>query len=152
MDMPTFRDIRMRFRIKGFQCHHLFPTQVIENRVFSKFFADLGALGFDAQDFETNGMHLPCIEAQAVAFRKPMHRGGHPIYNQVVAEHISKLARLPASDGYIEIRLLQRVLRKGLSRSEIIRQRDAPLLSSKFRTLEDEATALYCQLDMALKN
>lgn len=149
--MPSFREIRMRYRIDGFQCHHLIPTQLIEKRAFSKLFESLGVLGFDSQDFETNGMHLPCTEKTALAFQKPMHRGPHPHYNQVVADHISPLTSMPVGNAYGQIRILQRQLRQGLRRDHMLCRNDAPMLSGRLRILEEEAAALYGLLNDALK-
>lgn len=150
--MLSFRDMRTRFRIDGFQCHHLVPTQVIEKPAFAKFFADLRRLGFDPQNFEANGMHLPCTEQTALIFDKPLHRGPHPLYNQMVSEHVSMLARMSPVDGYIHMGMLQRRLRKSLNRQDMIRLQDAPLLLRELRILEDEAAALYVPLEDILKH
>jgi A nuclease family of the HNH/ENDO VII superfamily with conserved AHH len=149
--MPSVRDMRMRWRIEGFQCHHVIPTQIIDKPPFERFFLNLQIFGFDPDDFETNGMHLPCPEQMAVIVGKPLHRGSHPQYNKLVAEHIAVLSPMPPAQAYVHVRVLQRQLRKALHRNEIICRNDTPALSRKLRILEDEATALYGFLDQALK-
>ncbi|MGL5839407.1 MAG: AHH domain-containing protein, partial [Sphingorhabdus sp.] len=82
--MATFRAVRSRVRINGFHCHHLIPIEVVERRVFAKLFGSVRTEGFDPNDFQSNGMHLPNTEKQAAIFRMPLHRGPHPRYNEMV--------------------------------------------------------------------
>ncbi|MGL5837355.1 MAG: AHH domain-containing protein, partial [Sphingorhabdus sp.] len=63
--------------------------------------------GFDPNDFQSNGMHLPNTEKQAAIFRMPLHRGPHPRYNEMVADHVARLVNLHPKTAAYQLRLLQ---------------------------------------------
>jgi hypothetical protein len=149
--MPSFREIRARCRIEGFHCHHIVPIELVEKPQFSILFGNLRAIGFDPQDFATNGMHLPCTEAMATIFGLPLHRGAHPQYNQMVAQQIAPLANLSVGDAYGRMRLLQKTLKQGLRRPEMVRRGDLPAMQPRLRMLEQEANALHGLLTDTLK-
>lgn len=115
----SFRDVRGRFRVEGFHCHHLIPVEIVDRRVFATFFGMVRAVGFDVDDFQANGMHLPCTIAQARAFGLPLHRGGHPRYNELIAERISQLTHFGPIDAMQGISALQCHLRRTLRRPAI---------------------------------
>jgi A nuclease family of the HNH/ENDO VII superfamily with conserved AHH len=110
----SFHTVKTKFRIDGFNCHHLIPRQVVEARSFARFFGNLRSEGFDADDFISNGMHLPSTEKLALIFKLPMHRGPHPHYNELVATHGSDIARLKPSVAMGQIADLQKRLRGSL--------------------------------------
>jgi hypothetical protein len=141
--MLSFKEIRSRIRIEGFQCHHLIPIQVVEKAEFSIFFGNLRAISFDPQDFISNGIHLPCTEEMAIIFGLPLHRGGHPQYNKMVAEQISVLQSLTIGEAFGQVRLLQSTLKRGLRRNNMLRQSELSQRTTDFRILEQEANALY---------
>jgi hypothetical protein len=49
-------------------------------------------LGFDPQDFNTNGLWLPCTETMAMESGLPLHRGSHRRYNMLVSECVAALS------------------------------------------------------------
>jgi A nuclease family of the HNH/ENDO VII superfamily with conserved AHH len=149
--MPSFREMGIKCRVEGFHRHHIIPIEVIERPVFSIMFGHLRAIGFDPQDFGTNGMHLPCTEKMAITFELPLHRGPHPQYNELVADRVATMAKLPVGDAYINIRLLQHILRRGLRRSCTLRPESACGLDIDFRTLEMEANHLHGLIDTAFR-
>lgn len=112
--MTSFQNMRTKIPIKGFNCHHLIPNQVVEARVFAKFFGNLRSKGFDPDEFESNGMHLPSTEAMAMTFQLPMHRGPHPRYNEFVASHVAELERMKPKVAIQQISMLQTGLRYSL--------------------------------------
>ena len=144
----SFRDIRSRYPIRGFHCHHLVPIEIVERRVFSTFFGMIRATGFDPDDFLTNGMHLPSTEQQACAFDLPLHRGGHPRYNELVAERISQLTRCGPVDALRGIYGLQQSQRQGLRYAPqkfAKRATRKPGADTDFRRLDAEVEMLWGQ-------
>lgn len=115
--MVTFRQMRVRFKGEGFHGHHLIPRQVAEQRYFAPMFGGLKAAGLDLDNFMENGLHLPYPERLAEIFVLPVHRGGHPLYNAMVSEYVSRLVDLPITDALQAVRLLQLNLRSGLRSS-----------------------------------
>jgi A nuclease family of the HNH/ENDO VII superfamily with conserved AHH len=118
LKMPTFRTMRSKKPVEGFNLHHLVPNQIIRSSSFSDFFEKLYFIGFDPNDFATNGMYLPVIESNAAAFQLPLHRGPHPKYNGLVAEHVSMLTRLAPDKALSSIYALQNDLRAALRFSQ----------------------------------
>lgn len=112
--MVSFRQMRSRFKVDGFHCHHLIPRQVADHRHFAAMFGSLKAAGLNLDNFAENGTHLPYSEHFAEIFKLPLHRGGHPHYNSMVSAHIAKLIHLPIYDALSEVRMLQFNLRMGL--------------------------------------
>jgi hypothetical protein len=55
---------------------------------FYPFVGDLRRGGIDLDDFETNGLLLPCREATAIRTRRPLHRGPHPRYNDIITAYL----------------------------------------------------------------
>ena len=112
--MPTFRDVRARCQINGFQCHHLIPVKVCNMGALRPFFEKSKAYGFDPDDFGVNGMPLPCRERMAAAFGLPLHRGPHPAYNQMVAERLAAISVLNECESWLQLMQFLRALREGL--------------------------------------
>jgi hypothetical protein len=119
VQIVSFRHVRSKVRLAGFNCHHLIPQQVIEAKEFGIFFGIMKSAGFSANDFCTNGMHLPCDEKTAYMIGRPIHRGGHPLYNKLVAEQIAQIERLPILEALAAISSLQQHLRSALSFSNL---------------------------------
>ena len=117
--MPSFREVKRRVRGPGFHCHHVIPIEVIEKPVFRTLFRTMRELGFDFDDFRQNGLYLPCTEENAAAFRLPMHRGPHPVYNQVVSERISAIEGLGSHIQLLELYRLQGALKAALRNNEV---------------------------------
>jgi hypothetical protein len=141
----------MKCKIDGFHRHHVIPLEIVEKPSFSVLFGHLRAIGFDPHDFGTNGMHLPCTEKMAIIFRLPMHRGSHPLYNEVVATRVAMIARLPVGDAYLGIRILQQELRRNLRQHRTLQPLGITGSSIDFRTLEMDAQILHGLLDTAFR-
>ncbi|MCC6477614.1 AHH domain-containing protein [Sphingorhabdus sp.] len=144
--MPTFREVRTRVRITGFQCHHLIPLEVCSMASFSRFFLRMRAFGFVPNDFEANGMHLPSSEKLAEIFRLPLHRGPHPIYNSMVAERLAQIEMLGDAESCMQLRLFVLGLRRGLriQDQQCRSQRREPLLTTTdMRRLDSDADFLF---------
>ena len=117
--MVSFRQVRSNIRIPGFNCHHIIPLQIAEAQAFGIFFGIMKSVGFSANDFLANGMHLPCDEKTAYMIGRPIHRGGHPQYNKLVAEHISQIQHLPILEARHSLNALIFNLRSALSVSHL---------------------------------
>ncbi len=76
---------------RGFQKHHLIPVQIFRKPAFGKLFEYAKIGGFDPRDFRTNGVYLPASERLAAQCERPLHRGPHPRYNELVATRLFKL-------------------------------------------------------------
>lgn len=117
--MLSFREVKKRVRIPGFHCHHIIPLEIIDKAAFRPLFRTMRELGFDFDDFHQNGMYLPCTEANAAAFRLPLHRGPHPVYNQLVCERIAAFDRQGCSSQLFEMQQLQCALKAALRKNEL---------------------------------
>lgn len=112
-------------------------------------------IGFD--DFRFNGLLLPATEQASVDTGLPLHRGPHPIYNELVIERVGRIesrwdlvqrkdpetARIEALD---RMRLLQRALRIRLinERKSFVLNRKDPLGTGfDFDTLDAMAEQLW---------
>jgi A nuclease family of the HNH/ENDO VII superfamily with conserved AHH len=115
----TFRYVRTKIRIPGFICHHVIPNQVTDATAFGIFFGTMKSLGFSTDDFCANGMHLPCDEKTAAMTARPIHRGSHPQYNKLVAQHIAEIQKLPPVEAFIALNTLIGNLRSGLRFSSL---------------------------------
>jgi A nuclease family of the HNH/ENDO VII superfamily with conserved AHH len=144
--MPSFREVKRRVRIPGFHCHHVIPLEIFEKAAFSSLFSRLGGLGFDFDDFHQNGMYLPCTENNAVAFQLPLHRGPHPVYNELVSECVASLEGHRLSSQLHELRRLQFALKGALRRNEVpLRKgkRDPFASNTNFESMEVAAYRLW---------
>ena len=117
--MVSFRHVRANIRVPGFNCHHIIPHQVTDALVFGIFFGMLKSVGFSANDFLANGMHLPCDEKTAYMIGRPIHRGGHPLYNKLVAEQVAQIQNLPILEARAALSVLISNLRSALSISNL---------------------------------
>lgn len=119
MQMVSFRQVRSNIRMPGFNCHHIIPYQVTDALIFGLFFGMMKSVGFSANNFLENGMHLPCDEKTAYMIARPIHRGGHPLYNKLVAEHIGQIQHLPIVEARLALNALIFNLRSALSVSNL---------------------------------
>ena len=117
--MVSFRQVRSNIRMPGFNCHHIIPHQVSNALVFGLFFGMMKSVGFSADDFHANGMHLPCNEKTAYMIDRLIHRGGHPQYNKLVAEHIARIQDMPILEARLALNALIFDLRSALSISDL---------------------------------
>ena len=117
--MVSFRQVRSKIRIPGVNCHHIIPHCVNEAQVFGIFFGMMKSVGFSANNFLANGMHLPCDEKTAYMIGRPIHRGGHPQYNKLVAEQIDQIQNLPILEAQLALSALISNLRSALSISNV---------------------------------
>jgi A nuclease family of the HNH/ENDO VII superfamily with conserved AHH len=114
--MLSFREVRKRCKATGFHCHHIIPTSVVQKRSLARLFGKARSVGFEPDDFASNGIHLPTTEKLAVAFSLPLHTGPHRQYNEMVASQIADLERLKPHEVLMHLHALQLRLRHGLRR------------------------------------
>ena len=141
-----------RERIYGFQKHHLIPAQIFQSPSFAKLFSKAQKCGVDLRDFRTNGIYLPGTEKLAVKSQRPLHRGPHPHYNQMVAERLCAIERsnkhYENEASYLGLRIsnTQRALHKMLSNKPckiILNKRDPLSRSVDFTHLEADVDRLW---------
>lgn len=144
--MLSFREVKRRVRVPGFHCHHIIPLEIIEKAAFRPLFRAIGELGFDFENFQQNGMYLPCTEKNAIAFRLPLHRGPHPVYNQIVCERIAAIDGLGRHGQLFEMHRLQCMLKVALRRDAVPLRKAArkPMATNPgFDTMEAAAFRLW---------
>lgn len=142
----SFREVRGRFPVSGFHCHHIIPIEIVERRSLAVFFGHVRAHGFDPNDFSINGTHLPSTELQAAAFGLPLHRGGHPRYNEIVGDMIAPLTRMDPMLASARLRQLQFRLRTVLRPNRatpVIRSRGCFPANADFRRLDAAVDMLW---------
>lgn len=110
-------------RVGAYQKHHVIPGQLFRLPVFQRLMSEVALSGFVAGDFERNGLFLPADEETALLARRPMHRGPHLRYNEMVIERVGRIERdfaatpdreRAANDALFRLTLLQRTLRRTL--------------------------------------
>jgi len=117
---------------------------------------EIGRAGFEFDNFDKNGVLLPSDEQMALQTGRPLHRGPHPRYNQLVIERLLLIIRLSNQiDNQVQrkvffrlrIAILQSVLRKALVGSVLpvfrLNRKDPGLSSSDFAQLDSCVDALY---------
>ena len=140
----------------NYQRHHLIPQQAISELKLNETFQTLADNGFDLDDFHQNGILLPCREKEAIRSGRPLHRGPHPRYNELVIERlvrIWKLSRNIENDhnrlNFLRFRtiLLQRSLRVGLAGNRFVRlhlnSRDPLRSTANFSDIDSRIDRLY---------
>ena len=85
-------------RARGFQRHHLIPVNLIQRRTFAPVFLLAKSVGFDAQNFLSNGALLPATEVMVEQTGLRLHRGPHPQYDQLVADCLNEISNALAKD------------------------------------------------------
>ena len=107
------------------QKHHLLPLQLLSKRCFGPMFDQIGAGNAGFEDFRRNGLLLPATEDAAASTSRPLHRGPHGIYNEMVIERVGsiesdwseqKLSNTEAAleQALIRLEMLQGALRRRL--------------------------------------
>ena len=146
--------------LRNYQRHHLIPLQVYYHPPLEKLFCQLRLVGFKIDDFDANGILLPCSECEVLKSGRPMHRGPHPRYNELVSDRLSMMTASRREDGektyrqdslQFRVRLLQRGLRKGLiSRNVLLRlHRRDPLRSEQvFENIDHVVDRLWTATDI----
>ncbi|MEP2103202.1 MAG: AHH domain-containing protein [Parasphingorhabdus sp.] len=77
-----------------YQRHHLIPLQVGTLPDVSIPLNTEIVGGFDFNDFDRNGVLLPSDEQLALETGRPLHRGPHPRYNELVIDRLLLIIRL----------------------------------------------------------
>lgn len=105
----------------GFQRHHLIPVNLTMRPAFGSLFMSVASVGFDPQDFLTNGVLLPAAEFMSEMTGLPLHRGPHQLYDQLVADGLNEIlidlisGRIDSSiAAYRRISELQGMFRRAL--------------------------------------
>ena len=109
-------------------------------------------IGFNPQDFSTNGVWLPASENVALKTGLPMHRGPHPHYNEFVSDQVAFLYRnlaVSSGEGLVALKLrinhLQSNLCRALLRADTgmwLNRRDPREDLAKFATFDDDLRQL----------
>jgi len=70
----------------------------MSQRCFGPMFSEIDrtCVGFD--DFRRNGLLLPATEAASVRTGRPLHRGPHRRYNEVVIARVGRIEALWSKD------------------------------------------------------
>lgn len=78
----------------NYQRHHLIPLQAASvTDSIKPLNRDLSD-SFDFDDFDRNGVLLPSDEQTAFETGRPLHRGPHPRYNELVIDRMFRIVRL----------------------------------------------------------
>lgn len=148
----------------GFQRHHLLPLQLVGARCFGVMFDSLGRerIGFD--DFRSNGLLLPAVEAAVLRLGLPLHRGPHHRYNAVVIARVGQIEaqwsachphwpELARDEALMRLALLQRALRRRLldppRRRFSLHRRDPLGTGLDFTELDAMADTLWLATEVA---
>lgn len=145
----------------GLQRHHLLPKQILSKRFFGRMFHSIGTarVGFD--DFRFNGLLLPANEQTSLDTGLPLHRGPHPVYNEIVIERVGSIEsrwasiqpkdpRTARNEALERMRLLQRALRLRLitERKGFVLNRKDPLGTGfDFSTLDAMAEKIWASTE-----
>lgn len=132
------------------QRHHLLPLALLRRRQFRQFFADLAGIGFEFDDFPTNGALLPTTEAEALRMGRPLHRGPHPRYNALILDRMETIRADHARSGrrlwdriasLQRVRILQGAIARSLSGRNgfpvSLHRRDPMCRALDFRTIDE---------------
>lgn len=112
-------------------------------------------VGFD--DFRFNGLLLPATEQASLHTGLPLHRGPHPIYNELVIERVGRIEsrwervqhkdpETARAEALERMRLLQRALRLRLITGQkgFVLNRNDPLGTGfDFATLDAMAESIW---------
>lgn len=150
--MRGFAFDRARGARAGYQRHHLIPVEVVRQPALASIIAPLKNIGFNPQDFSTNGVWLPASEKVALETGLPMHRGPHPHYNEFVSDQVAFLYRnlaVTSGAGLIALKLrinhLQSNLYRALLRTDTdmwLNRRDPREDLGTFATFDDDLRQL----------
>ena len=153
--MRTFPRIARAAAPLHHQSHHIIPVGVFAGRAFAAHFDALSFHGFDARQFEHNGVFLPATEGAAIRSGLPLHRGPHRRYNELVAYRVDAIFRdfdrarcqsRARFDAVQRIDLLTSALRAVLRRTSprmSLNQRDPFHSSACFDDLDSACDAIW---------
>ncbi|WP_298303142.1 AHH domain-containing protein [uncultured Erythrobacter sp.] len=141
----------------GLQRHHLLPKQLLRKRYFGRMFESIGRVRVGFDDFRFNGLLLPATEQASMRTGLPLHRGPHPIYNELVIERVGSIEshwesvtrkdpESACNEALDRMRLLQRALRICLlnERKGFVLNRNDPLGTGfNFDTLDAMAEQFW---------
>ncbi len=141
----------------GLQRHHLLPKQLLRKRYFGRMFESIGRVRVGFDDFRFNGLLLPATEQASMRTGLPLHRGPHPIYNELVIERVGSIEshwesvtrkdpESACNEALDRMRLLQRALRIRLlnERKGFVLNRNDPLGTGfNFDTLDAMAEQFW---------
>ena len=156
----AFREVNRR-GVPGYdpalQRHHLLPRQLLSRRCFGSMFEALGRerVGFD--DFRANGLLLPASEEASMRTGRPLHRGPHHRYNEMVIARVGRIeARwslvrshhpdIALEEALMRLHLLQTALRRQLlneRRRVLLNRRDPLGTGFDFTELDAMAESLW---------
>ncbi|GAA0488452.1 hypothetical protein GCM10009096_34240 [Parasphingorhabdus litoris] len=141
-----------------YQRHHLIPLQAGSiDDVAVPLHREMEG-GFDFDDFDKNGILLPSNERVALQTGRPLHRGPHPRYNELVIDRLLLIIKLSEqieslfqrqSFFRFRVSLLQFTLRRALLGRNMatlrLNKRDPGVTSEAFRDLDDCVDILCVQ-------
>lgn len=141
----------------GLQRHHLLPKQLLAKRYFARMFESIGRVRVGFDDFRFNGLLLPATEQASVRTGLPLHRGPHPVYNELVMERIGAIEtrwelvrrkdpEAARSEALDRMRLLQRALRIRLINEDkgfVLNRKDPLGTGFNFDTLDAMAEEIW---------
>ncbi|WP_310737261.1 AHH domain-containing protein [Parasphingorhabdus cellanae] len=140
----------------NYQRHHLIPLQAASMTDIIKPLNDDLSDSFDFDDFDRNGVLLPSDEQTALETGRPLHRGPHPRYNELVIDRLFLIVRLSEQIageakrqeffrfriGLLQLALRHALLGKGLAQLRL-NKRDPGPASDAFRDLDACIDTLY---------
>ena len=120
-------------------------------------FASIGTVTVGFDDFRFNGLLLPATEQASLDTGLPLHRGPHPIYNELVIERVGRIEsrwelvqrknpRIARREALERMRLLQRALRLRLITEEktfVLNRKDPLGTGFDFSTLDAMAEKIW---------
>ncbi len=141
----------------GLQRHHLLPKQLLGERYFGRMFSSIGTITVGFDDFRFNGLLLPATEQASVYTGLPLHRGPHPIYNELVIERVGSIEsrwelvqrkdpETARREALERMRLLQRALRLRLINEKkgfVLNRKDPLGTGFNFATLDAMAEKIW---------
>ena len=141
----------------GLQRHHLLPKQLLNKRYFGRMFNSIGTVRVGFDDFRFNGLLLPSTEQASLDTGLPLHRGPHPVYNELVIERVGAIEsrwelvqrkdpETARQEALERMRLLQRALRLRLitEKKGFVLNRNDPLGTGfDFATLDAMAETIW---------
>ncbi len=147
-----------------YQRHHLIPLQAGTISDLRGPLNEMASGGFDFDDFERNGVLLPSDEKLALQTGRPLHRGPHPHYNELVIERLFLIKQLGARIEntskrrvffHLRMRLLQAALRRALVGSALpvfrLNKKDPGLSSAAFADLDSCVDLLFVATQWPLR-
>ena len=141
----------------GLQRHHLLPKQLLGKRYFGRMFESIGTVRVGFDDFRYNGLLLPANEQASIYTGLPLHRGPHPVYNELVIERVGRIEsrwelvqrkdpETARAEALERMRLLQRALRLRLINEKkgfVLNRKDPLGTGFNFDTLDAMAEQIW---------